>query len=193
VKLMWRLRFALLLAAGINSLSVGYCRSGIARETKVQSSLVGRCAEDEDVRLRFFYLDIPVTDSRTVGFPPSPLVIIPASSEDPGLNTRPAWILYVAFPQLRSVMRFLENPKFSWEESSAPRKLVVDPFDLPKTHFESMEVAVSCSHGSAITRVKSQDICPFLSDVSEVLNNKLARDNFAHFMVQYSCSPRIKE
>jgi hypothetical protein len=181
------LGLAMLLASGIAALSLGSCRPRAEPQASTQQRLIEKCEGDEDVAVRLYY--DPFRPGDKLYWPRPPLIFLPVSSRDPRLNTRPAWILYVTFPQLRRVLHVLENPKFSWEESDIPRKLVVDPFDLPKTHLESMEVAVACSHGSAVTRVESQNICSFLSDISGVLDNKVARDNFSFYMGTLSCPP----
>ena len=49
--------------------------------------------------IRFWYL--PPDNDLT----PGPLIFLPVSSQDPRLDTRPAWVLYVSLSDLHNVVR----------------------------------------------------------------------------------------
>jgi len=141
-------------------------------QTGTRESVARRCERAEDVAVRFYYN--PVINQPNLS--PGPLIFLPVSSQDPRVNTRPAWILYVTHPDLRSVLGVLTQSNLEWKESSAVIRLVVDPFDLPQGHHDSMEVAISCPAGSATAEVDAEHACGLLSSVSESLSSPKARE-----------------
>src|SRR5271157_2699905 len=157
---------ALLLAASL----YGVIRAQPAPQTGGHESVLERCERAEDVAVRFYY-------NPTINQPnlsPSPIIFLPVSSQDPRLDMRPAWILYVTHADLRSVLGVLGQSNFEWKESSVPTRLVVDPFDLPKDHHDSMQVGVSCPTGSATAEVDAKRVCDLLSNVSRSLSSPKA-------------------
>ena len=57
-----------------------------------------------------------------------------------------------------------------------PEKLIVDPRKLPQLDGHTMEIAVSYPNGSATTRIKTDQICPLLSDAYDGLISPKARE-----------------
>jgi hypothetical protein len=145
---------------------------------------VERSVKDEDVVVRFYYnpfVDEPINIS------PGPLILMPVSSQDPRLDTRQAWILYVTLPELRDVLRVLSQANLEWKESKAPKQLVVDPFDLPQPHHDSMEVAVTSRWESAVADAEAKRVCGLLSDLSNAVSNTKTRDGLAFYQRTISC------
>jgi hypothetical protein len=158
--------------------------SGCAHTTvqgNPSQSVLERCEAADDVALRFWYLP-PDTNSS-----PGPLILLPVSSQDPRLDTRPGWSLYVSLSDLHDVVRTLARSHLEWKESSAPEQLVVDPLQLPQLDRHTMEVAISYPNGSATARVKTDRICPLLSDVYSALVSPKARESMALWTGNVDC------
>jgi hypothetical protein len=165
-------------------ISVLGCQQRQTVQSREPQSFVDRSVKDEDVVVRFYYnpmIDEPINIS------PGPLILMPVSSQDPRLDTRQAWILYVMLPELRNVLRVLRQANLEWEESKMPKQLVVDPFDLPQPHHDSMEVAVTNQSESATTEVQAKRVCGLLSDISNVVSNTKTQDGLAFYQRTISC------
>jgi hypothetical protein len=161
----------------------GVLRAQPASQTGGRESFLERCERAEDVAVRFYYN--PMINQPNLS--PSPLIFLPVSSQDPRLDTRPAWILYVVHTDLRSVLGVLGQSNLVWNESSVPTRLVVDPFDLPKDHHDSMQVALSAPTGSATAEVETKQVCDLLSNVSKSLSSPKAREAMVFYMGTVSC------
>lgn len=146
-------------------------------------SVLERCERAEDVALRFYYN--PMINQPNLS--PGPLIFLPVSSQDPRLDTRPAWILYVTHQDLRSVLSVLAEASLEWKESNVPIRLVVDAFDLPQRHHDSMQVAVSCPTGSATAEIEAKQVCRLLSNISNSLNSPKAREALSFYAGTVSC------
>jgi hypothetical protein len=160
--------------------------SGVLRAqspTGTGKSLFGGCARAEDVAVRFYYN--PMMNEPSLS--PGPLIFLPVSSEDPRLNTRPAWILYVTHSDLRNVLDILTQSKLEWKESNLPIRLVVDPFDLPQGHHDFMQAAISCPAGSATAEIEAKQVCGLLSNISEMLRSPKAREAISFYAGTVSC------
>ena len=144
-------------------------------------SVVQRCEVAEDVAIRFWYLP-PGTDST-----PGPLILLPASSQDPRLDTRPAWVLYASLSDLHRIARILGQSHLEWKESDAPRQLLVDPLQLPQLDRQTMEIAMSFPSGSATAELKTERICPLLSSVYGSLVSPKARESMAFWTGNVGC------
>lgn len=152
-------------------------------QTGTHESVFERCLRADDVVVRLYYN--PMVNEPNLS--PGPVIFLPVSSQDSRLNTRPGWSFYVALPELRGVLRVLAQSNLEWSESSAPMRLVVDPFDLPPGHHDSMQVAISCPNGSATAEVSERKVCPLLSDVYRSLSDAKAREALAHWTGSVSC------
>jgi hypothetical protein len=162
--------------------------SGQQRST-VQSgkpqSFVKRCAEDEDVVVRFYFNPL----AHGEGTAHSPLIFMPVSSQDPRLDTRPAWILYITLTDLQSALNVLADRQILWKESTIPKRLVVDPVDLPEPQHDSMEIAVSSPRGSASAQVGAERTCDLLSEISDAVTNAKARESLSFYRRSVFCAP----
>jgi len=165
----------ILLAAWLSN-----CANAIA-QGKSSQSVLERGELAEDVAVRFWYLP-PDTDSS-----PGPLILLPVSSQDPRLDTRPAWVLYASLSDLHNVVRVLAQSHLDWKESKASKQLVVDPTQLPQLDRHTMEVVISYPNGSATARVKTDRICPLLSDVYSALVSVKARESMAFWTGNVDC------
>lgn len=154
-----------------------------ASQTGTHGSVLERCERAEDVAVRLYYN--PMINQPNLS--PGPLIFLPVSSQDPRLDTRPAWILYVTHQDLRSVLSVLAEASLEWKESNVPIRLVVDPFDLPQRHHDSMQVAVSCPTGSATAEIEAKQVCGLLSNVSKSLGSPQARDAVTFYAGTVSC------
>lgn len=148
-----------------------------------ESSVVESCERAEDVAVRFYYN--PMINQPNLS--PGPLIFLPVSSQDPRLDTRPAWILYVTHAELRSVLDVLNRSNLEWKESNVPTRLVVDPFDLPPGHHDSMQVAITCPTGSATAEVEAKQACGLLSEVARSLSRPKAREAMSFYAGTVSC------
>jgi len=160
--------------------SLSSCRHAPTQGTTDQS-VVQRCEVAEDVAIRFWHLP-PDTDSA-----PGPLILLPASSQDPRLDTRPAWVLYVSLSDLHRVVRILAQTHLEWKESNAPKQLVVDPLQLPQLDRQAIEIAMSYPSGSATAELKTEQICPLLSSVYGSLVSPKARESMAFWTGNVGC------
>jgi len=163
----------------------GGCARSNSRQaqTTAHQSVLERCQRADDVVVRFYYN--PAINEPNLA--PGPLILLPVSSQDPRLGTRPGWSLYITLPELRSILRVLAQSRLEWRESNGPTRLVVDPFGLPQGHHDSMQVAISCPTGSADTDVKAGSVCPLLSKVYRSLTDAKAREAFAHWTGTVTC------
>ena len=161
----------------------GVLRAQSTSETGTRDSFVRGCERAEDVAVRFYYNPMINQPNLT----PGPLIFLPVSSQDPRLDTRPAWILYVTHPVLRRVLGVLIQSNVEWKGSSASIRLVVDPFDLPHAHHDSMELAVSCPSGSAKAEIDAKQVCGLLSKVSKTMTSPQARDALTFYEGTVSC------
>jgi hypothetical protein len=173
------------LLFGLAFISVLSCQQRPTVQSGKPQSFVERCAKDEDVVVRFYYN--PLVHGE--GTAHAPLILIPVSSQDPRLGTRPAWILYITLPDLRKALHVLADPQLLWKESLKPKQLVVDPFDLPEPHHDSMEIAVTSTQGSATAEIGAKRACDLLSDISNAVTNARARDSLAFYRRTVSCLP----
>lgn len=153
------------------------------RTSEHESTLV-RCARAEDIVVRFWY-SVPYGEEPNIAA--GPLILLPVSSQDTRLDTRPRWSMYVTLPELRAVIGVLNRSNLNWEESSGARRLVVDPLDLPKLGRERMEVALSCPVGSASTVLAGSQACPFLRNIYYALPDAKARDTMALWGGNVNC------
>lgn len=151
-----------------------------------RSSFLQRSMKAEDVVVRFYYE--PSTDEPP-NISPGPLILMPVSSQDPRLGTRPAWILYVTLVDLRRGLQVLGKTPLLWKGSARPKQLVVDPFDLPNPHHSSMEIAVTTSDESATAELEANHVCKLLSDLSDAVTSVKARDGIAFYRRTVSCLP----
>ena len=158
-------------------------RSSVKPQRATQESVLVRCEQADDVVVRFYYS--PMINEPNLS--PGPMILLPVSSQDSRVNTRPGWSMYLTLPQLRSVLRVLAQSNLEWKESSAPTRLVVDPFDLPLGHHDSMQVAISYPSGSASAEVQASKVCPLLSEVYRTLSDPKAREAFAHWTGSVAC------
>lgn len=165
-------------------ISVPGCQKRPADEGGRPPSFMERSVKDEDIVVRFYYN--PLVDE-PMNISPGPLILMPVSSQDPRLDTRQAWILYVTLPELRNVLRVLSQANLEWRESKAPKQLVVDPFDLPQPHHDSMEVAVTSRWESAIADTEAKRVCGLLSDLSNAVSSTKTRDSLAFYQRTISC------
>jgi hypothetical protein len=147
------------------------CRRTHTHEMRSQA-LLQRCESANDVAIRFFY-------SPHSELAPGPLILLPASSQDPRLNTRPAWILYVSLEDLHRVVHVLDESHLEWKESAFPKQLVVDPLQLPHLDSQTMEISVSYPQGSGVAEIKTGRWCPLLSNVYGALDAAKARENMS--------------
>lgn len=170
---------ALLLAV----LAFGVVHGQPKPQTGTRGSVLERCEQADDVAVRFYYN--PMVNEPN--FAPGPVIFLPVSPQDPRLGTRPGWSLYITLAELRGVLRVLAQSNLGWKESSSPMRLVVDPFDLPAGHHDSMQVAISCPNGSATAELEAKKVCPLLSEVYGSLGNPKARDAFAHWTGSVDC------
>ena len=157
------------------------CAAGCHQDTgltkaKSESSLK-MCLQEPDVGVRLYYN--PLVNGE--GTAHQPCIFLPVSSEDPRLGTRPAWILYVSFADVRKVLEYLDSQEFAWKESGAPTPIVVDAFDLPQPQHDALQIVVTCPHGSAEVQVPQARICSFVSGLSKVLTDPKSRDRFAFY------------
>ena len=83
---------------------------------KADQSVRQHCEVAEDVAIRFWYL--PPDNDLT----PGPLIFLPVSSQDPRLDTRPAWVLYVSLSDLHNVVRVLDQSPSRVEGVESARK-----------------------------------------------------------------------
>ena len=116
---------------------VGCRQKPTPRSDPKPDSFLSRAIRAEDVVVRFYYEPMVNEPTNTS---PGPLILMPVSSQDPRLGTRPAWILYVTLADLRRVLQVLDTTPLSWKESPNPKQLVVSGFELPHPHHDSMEV-----------------------------------------------------
>jgi hypothetical protein len=152
-------------------------------QSETRQSVVERSKTQADVAVRLYYN--PMINQPDLS--PGPLILLPVSSQDPRLDTRPAWILYVTHMELRSVLGVLAQSNLEWKESSVSTRLVVDPFDLPGGHHDSMQVAVGYPTGSATAEVEAKQVCGLLSNVSESLSSPKAREAVSFYARTVSC------
>jgi hypothetical protein len=148
---------------------------------KADQSVLQHCEVAEDVAIRFWYLP-PDAD-----LTPGPLIFLPVSSQDPRLDTRPAWVLYVSLADLHNVVRVLDRSHLEWKESSVPEKLIVDPLQLPQLDGHTMEIAVSYPNGSAITNVKTERVHPVIASVYCALVSAKARESMTVWSGNVDC------
>jgi hypothetical protein len=144
-------------------------------------SVLNRCESEDDVAIRLWYL--PSDSNSTQG----PLILLPTSSQDPRLDTRPAWILYVSLGEIHNVVRVLAQSNLRWKESSIPRKLVVDPLQLPHLGPHTMEIAVSYPTGSAIAEVTGDRVQPLIFKAYCALSSPKARESMAVWTGPMDC------
>jgi len=160
------------------------------RPTAVSESQRGtfltRAIKAEDVVVRFYYE--PMIDEPT-NISPGPLILMPVSTQDPRLGTKPAWILYVTLADLRRELQVLAEEPLTWKESRRSKELVVDGFALPNPHHSSMEIAVTTSDESAIAELEASHVCKVLSDLSNAITSVKARDGIAFYRRTVSCLP----
>ncbi len=174
------------LAVGLFAASTLRCGSQGASQS-AKKSMLEQCGSTEDFGARFYYN--PLDPEGRVYPTPGPLIFLPVSSQDVRLGTREGWTLYVTLPELRAVFRVLEVQEISWSDSPYPRQLIVHPFDLPHPHHDSMQVAISCAGGSAVSDIKAAGVCALLSDISKALGNEKARASMAVYQRAVSCLP----
>jgi hypothetical protein len=148
-------------------------------------SLVRRAVDDEDVVVRFYYN--PLLHGQ--GTAHAPLVLMAASSQDPRLGTRSAWILYVSLGDLRRALSFLTSAEIRWKESAERQKLVVEALELPQPHHDSMQIAITSSLGSATAEIDSAKVCYILSGISDAVTNVKARDSLVFYQRTVFCLP----
>jgi hypothetical protein len=149
---------------------------GTAEQSVVQGGLVAG-----DIAVRFWYL--PVDDN----FSPGPIILLPVSSQDPRLDTRPGWILYLSLSDMHNVIRILLQSHLQWAESAASEQLVVDPLQLPTFDHQTMQIAISYPNVSAEAKIKTERICPLVSDVYGVLKSPKARESMAFWAGSINC------
>jgi hypothetical protein len=164
---------------------ISACTDMIARDAIGQSVLRG-CQAAEDAGVRFWY-DPPDQDSAL-----TPLVLLPTSSQDPRLDSRPAWILYLSHSDLRSVFRVLAEANLKWTEFDAPQRLVVDPFQLPHISHQVMQIAISYPGGSATAEINSARIHPLMDSVYCAVSSSKARDSMAAWTGAVDCTAKEK-
>lgn len=170
---------ALLVAAAVYGAACAQPNS----QKGTHESIVESCERAEDAAVRFYYN--PMINQPNLS--PGPLIFLPVSSQDPRLDTRPAWILYVTHRELRSVLEVLNRLNLEWKESSVPARLVVDAFDLPPGHHDSMQMAITCTTGSATAEVEAKQACGLLSQVARSLSNPKAREAMSFYAGTVSC------
>lgn len=158
----------------------------IPRDDTNPDSFLLHALKAEDVVVRFYYE--PMVNEPT-NISPGPLILMPVSSQDPRLGTKPAWIVFVTLTDLRRVLQVLAQAPLSWKESPSPRQLVVEPFALPNPHHDSMEVAVTTSNESATAELKASRVCNMLADLSNAITNMKARDGITFYRRTVSCLP----
>jgi hypothetical protein len=149
------------------------CQTKPAFQGAGGQSVLQRGETADDVTVRFYYNPGPDDIS------PGPLILLPASSQDPRLGTRPGWILYLTLSDLRSVLRVLERSELKWKESGAAKQLVVDPFQLPHLDRGTMEISVSYPRGSATAELELKQACPLLSDVYNSVSDSKSRSSLS--------------
>ncbi len=149
------------------------CQTKPAPQGAGGQSVLQRCETTDDVTVRFYYNPGPDDLS------PGPLILLPASSQDPRLGTRPGWTLYLTLSDLRSVLRVLERSELKWKEFDAPKQLVVDPFQLPHLERGTMEISVSYPRGSATAELELKRVCPLLSDVYNSVSDSKSRSSMS--------------
>jgi hypothetical protein len=155
------------------------CGDSQQKRTSNQS-IVLLCERADDVAVRFWYLP------RDTDNTPGPLILLPTSSQDPRLDTRPNWILYVSLSNLHNVVRVLAQSNLEWKESGSPQTLVVDGLQLPQVG-HTMEIAISYPNGSATARVQEERVCGMLSDVYDGLLSPAARESMAFWTGNVDC------
>jgi hypothetical protein len=154
-----------------------------SRASSKRQAVVERCDEAQDVVIRFYYN--PAINEPDLS--PGPLIVLPVSSQDPQVGTKSGWILRIALSDLHRLLGVLARSSLGWNESDAPRQLVVDLFGLPQSHHQSMEVAVSCPAGSATAEVEAKRVCPLLSEVYKSLTDPKARDSMTFWTGSVTC------
>jgi hypothetical protein len=154
----------------------------IVAQKKTNQAVLDQSEVVDDVTVRFWYLP------QDVDFSAGPLIFLPASSQDPQLDTRPTWILYVSLSDLHNVVRVLAQSHLEWKESSTPQKLVVESVQLPQLHRQTMEIAISNPNGSATTEIKTEErVCSVLADVYGAVQSPKARESMAFWAANVKC------
>lgn len=146
-------------------------------------TLVGLCSQDEDIGIRLYYN--PMMDG--IGTAHSPMILFPASSQDPRLGTRSDWILYVTLADLRKVLHLLSQTDLSWEESASQKQIVVEAMDLPEPHHNSMQILVNCTCGSAVAELQARQVCSFLHQASRELTGPKALNSMIFYEKSVCC------
>jgi hypothetical protein len=141
------------------------------------------CSTEPDVAIRLYYNPLVQGEGKAH----SPCILLPVSAEDPRLGMRPAWILYDLHADIRAVVSLLSRQQLQWNVTPTRMKLVVEPFDLPGPQHNSMQIAVTCPLGSAVTDVPPKQICTLLSNISNALSNSEARASFEFYRQTISC------
>jgi hypothetical protein len=158
-----------------------FCTNAPVSATADQSVL-SHSQSDCDVAIRFWAL--PPNPDTIQG----PLVLLPVSSQDPRLDTKPAWTLYVRLSDLHSVARALADSKLQWKESNQPQKMIVDPLQLPHLHRDTMQIAISYPAGSAEAEVTGDGVQLVLSKAYCALESQKARENMRVWTGPIECS-----
>jgi hypothetical protein len=170
---------ARLMLLALSSLSA--CGTRQLPQGSAPQTVLELCEVAEDVGVRFWYLP-PNTNAS-----PGPLIFLPVSSQDPRLDSRLAWVLYVSASDLHKVVRVLERSRLEWNESNISKQLIVDPLQLPRIDRHTMEIAVTYINGSATSEPKAERICPLLSNVYAALGSSKAREAMAFWTGNVGC------
>lgn len=139
----------------------------------------------QDIGVRFWY--VPTDSDSTQG----PLIFLPVSSQDPRLDTRPAWVLYVSLTDMHKLLETLAQSQLKWKESAIPQKLIVDPLSLPKLDGRAMEIEVAQPSISTIARVDYPRVGrPLMARVYCGLTSTKARESMAVWFDAPQCGPK---
>jgi hypothetical protein len=144
--------------------------------------------ETKDVGVRLWYLP-PNTD-----LTPGPLIFLPVSSQDPRLDTKDSWILYVSFSDIHNVLQVLAKSNLEWRESREPIQLIVDYLNLPRLDGHSMDIAVSSPNGSATAKIAHDRVQSLISRLYCGLTSSRARESLAIWSGTFDCAvepPRL--
>lgn len=141
----------------------------------------------DDVAVRFYYS--PIVNGS--GKYHAPIVVLPVSTQDPRLGTRPELSLYVTLTDLRLIINALSNSQLHWRQSPHPTLLLVHPSQLPPQHL-SMEIVVTTPEQSTTAEVEPGKICVVLEKVVNAPLDAQARDILAFYRDTVNC-PRPRD
>jgi len=151
-----------------------------------KSSVVARCAKDDSLLLRFYYF--PLNSDVFL----LPIVVQSVPRGDPRFHTSvsvaiTAQFLYVTKDEALELLARVEKSPSKWEESSVPLVLEFGLGDELPADILSIEIALSCSSGSAKRYWPAKLMCRELAKLDSAFTNDQQRKLFQLYRKRIAC------